>query len=189
MINNSTKIGKKTVIHANSTIYDSVSIGANCIIHSGTVIGCDGLGFARDAENWVKIVHLGKVKIGDNVEIGANCSIDRGSVGDTIIENQVKLDNQVHVAHNVNIGRATVIAANTAIAGSTVIGKNCTVSGGCGIIDNLKITDSVHITALSLVTKSITKPGTYTSGTTLMDHGLWKKNAVAFKKLKDIIKK
>ena len=147
------------------------------------------MGFVRDGENWVKIEHLGKVHIGDTVEIGANCSIDRGSVGDTIIENQVKLDNQVHVAHNVNIGRATVIAANTAIAGSTVIGKNCTVSGGCGIIDNLKITDSVHITALSLVTKSITKPGTYTSGTTLMDHGLWKKNAVAFKRLKDIIKK
>jgi len=189
VINNSTKIGKKTVIYANSTIYDSVSIGSNCIIHSGTVIGSDGLGFVRDGENWVKIEHLGKVHIGDTVEIGANCSIDRGSVGDTIIENQVKLDNQVHVAHNVNIGRATVIAANTAIAGSTVIGKNCTVSGGCGIIDNLKITDSVHITALSLVTKSITKPGTYTSGTTLMDHGLWKKNAVAFKRLKDIIKK
>jgi len=188
-IYNSTKVGIKTVVYANSTIYHSVSIGANCIIHSGTVIGSDGLGFAREGENWVKIEHLGKVIIGDNVEIGANCSIDRGSVGDTCIDNQVKIDNQVHIAHNVNIGRATVIAANTTIAGSTVIGKNCTVSGGCGIIDNLKITDSVHITALSLVSKSITQPGTYTSGTTLMDHSLWKRNAIAFKRLKDIIKK
>ena len=47
----------------------------------------------------------------------------------------------------------------------------------------------MNITALTLVTKSILKPGTYSSGTPVMDHGLWKKNAVAFKKLKDLIKK
>ena len=95
----------------------------------------------------------------------------------------------MHLAHNVQLGRSSVIAANTAIAGSTIIGKNCTVSGACGIIDNLTITDSVHITAGSLVTKSITKPGTYTSGTPLIEHNLWKRNAVVFKRLKDLIKK
>lgn len=189
VIDNYTKIGNQTFIYPNTTIYQKVSIGCNCIIHSGTVIGSDGLGFAREGKDWVKIEHLGKVLIGDNVEIGANCSIDRGSVGDTCLSEQVKIDNQVHIAHNVRIGRATAIAANTAIAGSTVIGENCTISGGCGIIDNLTITDSVNITALSLVTKSIDKPGTYTSGTTLMEHDLWKKNAVAFKRLKNIIKK
>ena len=153
------------------------------------MIGSDGLGFARAGENWVKIEHLGKVIIGDDVELGSNCSIDRGSVGDTHLDDQVKLDNDVHLAHNVHVGRASVIAANTTVAGSTTIGKNCTISGGCGIIDNLIITDSVHITALSLVTKSITKSGTYTSGTPLMEHSLWKRNAVAFKRLKDLIKK
>ena len=188
-IGSSSKVGDKTLIYSNVSIYDSVSIGTNCIIHSGTVIGSDGLGFARAGENWVKIEHLGKVIIGDDVELGSNCSIDRGSVGDTHLDDQVKLDNDVHLAHNVHVGRASVIAANTTVAGSTTIGKNCTISGGCGIIDNLIITDSVHITALSLVTKSITKSGTYTSGTPLMDHSLWKRNAVAFKRLKDLIKK
>ena len=84
---------------------------------------------------------------------------------------------------------SAAIAANSAIAGSTQIGKNCTISGNCGIIDNIIIGDEVNITALTLVTKSILKPGTYSSGTPVMDHGLWKKNAVAFKKLKDLIKK
>ena len=188
-IYDATKIGNGTKIYSNSTIYHSVIIGRNCIVHSGTVIGSDGFGFAREKDNWVKIEHLGKVIIGDNVEIGSNCSIDRGSLGDTFINDEVKIDNQVHLAHNVNIGRATAIAANTAIAGSTSVGKNCTISGGCGIIDNLKITDSVNITAHSLVTKSINKSGTYTSGTVLMEHNLWKRNAIAFKKLKDFIKK
>ena len=189
IIGNSVKIEDKTHVYSNVSIYHSVSIGSNCIIHSGAVVGSDGLGFARDGEDWVKIEHLGSVIIGNNVEIGSNCSIDRGSLGDTCLDDQVKLDNKVHLAHNVCIGRATVIAANTAIAGSTTIGKNCTISGGSGIIDNLNITDSVHITAFSLVIKSITKPGTYTSGTPLMEHSLWKRNAVAFKRLKDLIKK
>ncbi|GIS76495.1 MAG: hypothetical protein CM1200mP12_22140 [Gammaproteobacteria bacterium] len=64
------------------------------------------------------------------------------------------------------------------------MGKNCTVSGTCGIIDNLEITDSVHITAGSLVTKSITKPGTYTSGTPLIEHSLWKRMLLPLKNLK-----
>ena len=189
VIGESTSIGHRSIIQANVSIYNSVTIGDDCIIHAGSVIGSDGLGFARDGEDWEKIEHLGEVILGNNVEIGSNCSIDRGSAGNTFLDDQVKLDNNVHLAHNVHLGRSTVIAANTAIAGSTTLGKNCTVSGVCGIIDNLEITDSVHITAGSLVTKSITKPGTYTSGTPLIEHSLWKRNAVAFKKLKDLIKK
>ncbi len=188
-IGKSSKIADKSIINSNVSLYHSVIIGSETIIHSGTVIGSDGLGYARDGDSWVKIEHLGKVIIGNNVEIGANCSIDRGSAGNTFLDDQVKLDNNVHIAHNVSLGRSTVIAANTAIAGSTKIGKNCTVSGACGIIDNLKITDSVNITAGSLVTKSINKPGTYTSGTPLIEHSSWKRNAVIFKKLKDLIKK
>jgi len=189
VIGESTRIGDRSIIQSNVSIYHSVTIGNDCIIHSGSVIGSDGLGFARDGEDWEKIEHLGEVILGNNVEVGSNCSIDRGSAGNTMLDDQVKLDNNVHLAHNVHLGRSTVIAANTAIAGSTTLGKNCTVSGVCGIIDNLEITDSVHITAGSLVTKSITESGTYTSGTPLIEHSLWKRNAVAFKKLKDLIKK
>jgi len=71
-----TSIGDKTVIHSNVSIYHSVSIGQECIIHAGSVIGSDGLGFAREGQDWVKIEHLGEVIIGNNVEIGSNCSID-----------------------------------------------------------------------------------------------------------------
>ena len=189
VINNHTKIGSGTKIYPNCTLYDCISVGSHCIIHSGSVIGSDGLGFVKDKERWVKIEHLGKVVIGDRVEIGSNSSIDRGSVGSTIIGNDVKIDNLVHIAHNVVIGSGTAIAANSAIAGSTIIGRNCTIAGCCGIVDNIEITDSVNITAMTLVTKSIKTSGTYSSGTPLMDNREWRKNAVAFKKLKDFISK
>ena len=104
---------------------------SDCIIHSGTVIGSDGLGFAKENNTWFKIEHLGKVIIHDEVEIGSNSSVDRGSVGDTLISKNVKIDNLVHLAHNVEIGEGTAIAARSAIAGSTKIGKNCTLAGCC----------------------------------------------------------
>ncbi len=187
-------IGKNSIIrrgskiYPNTTIYDSVEIGENCIIHSGSVIGSDGLGFAKDKGKWVKIEHLGKVIIGDNVEIGSNTSIDRGSVGNTVIEDNVKIDNLVHLAHNVKIGSGTAIAANSAVAGSSSIGKNCTLAGCCAVVDNINVTDEVHITAMSLITKSINEKGIYSSGTPFMKNKDWKKNAVSFKKLHKLIK-
>ena len=182
-------IGRGTRIHANATIYNSVEIGANCIIHSGSVIGSDGLGFAKEKGKWIKIEHLGKVIIGNNVEIGSNTTIDRGSVGNTLIEDNVKIDNLVHLAHNVKIGSGTAIAASSAVAGSSSIGKNCTLAGCCAVVDNIEVTDEVHITAMSLITKSIKEKGVYSSGTPFMKNQEWKKNAVSFKKLHKFITK
>ncbi len=181
-------ISSGSKIYPNVSIYDSVEVGANCVIHSGAVIGSDGLGFAKEKGKWVKIEHLGKVIIGDNVEIGSNTSIDRGSVGNTLIGDNVKIDNLVHLAHNVRIGSGTAIAANSAVAGSSSIGKNCTLAGCCAVVDNVEVTDEVHITAMSLITKSIKEKGVYSSGTPFMSNKDWKKNAVSFKKLHKLIK-
>ena len=187
-IGKGSKIGKGSILYSNISLYDFVEIGSACVIHAGVVIGSDGLGFAKQNKTWVKIEHLGKVLIGDDVEIGSNSTIDRGSVGDTVIGNNVKIDNQVHIAHNVNIGTGTAIAGNSAIAGSTTIGKNCTLAGCSAIVDNISLTDEVHITAMSLITKSIKQSGIYSSGTPFMKNSDWKKNAVAFKRLHNLKK-
>lgn len=177
-----------TVIHSNASVYDSVEIGHDCIIHSGVVLGSDGLGFAKDNGAWVKIQHLGGVVIGNNVELGSNTTIDRGSVGDTILDDNVKIDNLVHLAHNVHIGSGTAIAANSAVAGSTKVGKNCTLAGCTALVDNIELVDEVHITAKSLITKSIKESGFYSSGTPFMKNTEWKKNAVGFKRLYKLLK-
>ena len=51
------------------------------IIHANSVIGSDGLGFAKTENSWEKIEHLGSVELKDNVEVGASCTIDRASLG------------------------------------------------------------------------------------------------------------
>jgi UDP-3-O-[3-hydroxymyristoyl] glucosamine N-acyltransferase len=137
-------------------------IGSKVIIHSGTVIGSDGFGQARNHDGtFQKIPQKGIVVIEEDVEIGSNCSIDRATMGKTIIHKGVKLDNQIQIAHNVEIGENTVIAAQSGIAGSTRIGKNCMIGGKVGIVGHIEICDNVILTAASNVSKSITKPGIY----------------------------
>ncbi|WP_415892572.1 UDP-3-O-(3-hydroxymyristoyl)glucosamine N-acyltransferase [Neptuniibacter sp. PT8_73] len=182
-------IGAESVINANVTLYTDVHIGENCLIHSGAVLGADGFGFANEAGSWVKIAQLGGVRVGNNVEIGAGTTVDRGALEHTIISDGVILDNQIQIAHNVTIGEKSAIAGCTAIAGSTKIGAGCTIAGACGITGHLNIAAGSHITAMSLVTKSITEPGVYSSGTGMLPHKKWKKNVVRFRQLDDLARR
>ncbi|MGH1441088.1 MAG: UDP-3-O-(3-hydroxymyristoyl)glucosamine N-acyltransferase [Cellvibrionaceae bacterium] len=179
-------IGAHSILYSNVNIYNGVHIGENCILHSASVIGSDGFGFAPSSEGWAKIYQLASVHIGDDVEIGAGTTIDRGALENTVIESGVKIDNQVQIAHNVRIGEHSAIAAAAAIAGSAIIGKRCTIAGGVGVVGHITIADDVHITAMSMITKSISQAGSYSSGVPMNNTRAWKKNAVRFNQLDDI---
>lgn len=176
-------VGARTRLAANVTLYHGIVIGCDCIIHAGAVIGADGFGFAPAGREWEKIYQLGSVIVGNKVEIGANTAVDRGALDNTVLSDGVKLDNLVQIGHNVRIGKNTAIAAHTAIAGSTTLGENCTVAGLVGISGHLTITDNVHITAMSMVSGSLTRAGSYSSGTALTPTHIWRKNAVRFRHL------
>jgi len=147
------------------TIYQDVYIANGTKIHANSVIGSDGFGFVQDKGKWLKMPHLGGVKIGKFVEIGSNTSVDRGLVGDTHIGDYVIIDNLVQIAHNVNIGANTAIAGCCAIAGSVKIGENCMLGGASSIAGHISIADNTIITGASAVTRSIEQAGTaYSSG-------------------------
>lgn len=182
-------IGEHTRLVARVTVGDRCTIGQRGLLHPGAVVGSDGFGQANDRGVWVKVPQLGRVVIADDVEVGANTTIDRGALGDTHIHEGVKLDNLIQVAHNVVIGAHTAIAGCAGIAGSAKIGRHCAIAGGAGIAGHLEIVDGVHITAMSLVTKSITAPGVYSSGTPLQENAKWHRNFVRFKKLDELAKR
>ncbi|HEY8857722.1 MAG TPA: UDP-3-O-(3-hydroxymyristoyl)glucosamine N-acyltransferase [Rugosibacter sp.] len=176
-------IGENVVIEAATrvaphvTIYAGCEIGARCIIHSGVVIGADGFGFARESAGaWVKIPQNGRVVIGEDVEIGANTTIDRGALGDTIVGNGVKLDNQIQIGHNVKIGTNTAIAGCVGVAGSASIGARCSIGGAAMIQGHLTLADDVVVTTGTLVTKSITRAGTYSGSSPFLAHADWLRN-------------
>jgi len=189
VIGDDTVIGSNCYFHANVTVYHGVSIGNHVIIHSSTVIGADGFGFANDRGTWVKIHQLGSVEIGDNVEIGACTTIDRGALGNTIIGNGVIIDNLVQIAHNVVVGDNSALAGCAAVSGSTKIGKNCMLAGGAGLVGHIELCDGVTITGRAVITKSISTPGAYSSGTPFEENRQWRKNAVRFSQLDNIAKR
>jgi UDP-3-O-[3-hydroxymyristoyl] glucosamine N-acyltransferase len=183
VIERGARIGPDTVLKSRVTVSEDCVIGARCLLHPGVVIGADGFGLAPDEGTWVKIEQLGAVRIGDDVEIGANTCIDRGALEDTVIEDGVKLDNLIQIGHNVRIGKHTAMAGCAAVAGSATIGAHCTFGGRAGVLGHLTIADHVHVSSMSLVTRSIHKPGQYTGVFPIDDNAAWEKNAATLKQL------
>lgn len=181
-------IGADTRLVANVTVCRAVVIGQRCLVHPGAVIGADGFGLAPDRGKWLKVPQVGSVRIGDDVEIGANTTIDRGAIEDTVIEDGVKLDNQIQIAHNVRIGAHTAIAGCTGVSGSTTIGKRCMIGGQVGIAGHLTICDDVVLTGRSFVSRSITRPGTYSSGLPVEEASRFRKNAARFYQLDEFVR-
>ena len=150
------KIGAKTVLMANITVYDDVVVGDRCLIQAGAVIGTDGLGCTRD-ENGVltKFPHLGGVVMGNDIEVGANCQIAKGSFSDTIIEDGCKMNGLCFIAHNCHLEKNVWITGDTMLCGSVHVGKNTTIFSNVIVRDQRNIGENVIVGMGSVVTKSI----------------------------------
>ena len=182
-------VGEHSRLVARVTLCHGVRIGRRVLMHPGVVIGSDGFGIANESGRWIKVPQVGGVVIGDDVEIGANTSIDRGAVEDTVLEEGVKLDNQIQVGHNVRIGAHTAIAGCVGIAGSARIGRHCAIGGGAGIVGHLELADHVQVTAMTLVTRSITEPGVYSSGVPAQPGMTWNRNYARLRELDELARR
>lgn len=177
------QLGAASWLHANVVIGDGCQLGERVIVHPNAVIGADGFGNAWTGEAWYKIPQIGRVLIGNDVEIGASTTIDRGALGDTVLEDGVRLDNQIQIAHNVHIGKHTAMAGCVGVAGSTRIGAYCTFGGSAMILGHLDIADKVNVMAGTLVGKSILKAGTYVGQYPVQSHEDWLANAAHLRRL------
>lgn len=189
VVEKNVRIGANTRLFANVTIGEGCSVGDNNILHSGVVIGADGFGFVWDQNSYMKVPQLGSVQIGNDVEIGANTTIDRGAIGNTVVEDGVKIDNQIQLGHNDHVGEHTTISGHTGIAGSVKIGRNCVIGGGVGIGDNLEIADRVILTGRTNVANSIKEPGMYASVIPAIAAGKWRRILARIKQLDDLAKR
>lgn len=182
-IGDNVSIGEGTTLFSGVKIYSESIIGKACEIHAGSIVGCDGFGFAPSESGvYNKIPQIGNVIIEDNVAIGSGTTIDRATMGSTIIRKGVKLDNQIQVAHNVEIGKNTVIAAQSGIAGSTSIGENCMIGGQVGVAGHLKIGNYVRIQAQSGIGRNL-KDNEIVQGSPALPYSDYNKSYVHFKNL------
>lgn len=175
-------IGDNTVIRAGVKIYEGCRLGADCIIHSGVVIGADGFGFAPKGEIYEKIPQTGIVVIEDNVEIGANTTVDRATFGCTRIGAGTKLDNLIQIAHNVEVGENNVFASQVGVAGSTKIGNHNMVGGQVGFAGHINIGNYNQIGAQSGIPNDV-GDGKRLMGYPAVEARQFAKNAVYIRRL------
>jgi UDP-3-O-[3-hydroxymyristoyl] glucosamine N-acyltransferase len=179
------RIGPGSIVYPNVSILSGTVIGARAIIHSGTVIGSDGYGFAREGERHIKIPQVGTVQIDDDCEIGANNTIDRAALGKTWIQSGVKTDNLVQIAHNVVVGENTLIIAQVGISGSAVIGRNVILAGQAGVAGHITVGDGVMVGGKSGVAQSI-PAGQIVSGNPTMPHQTYLRTRMLIRRLPEM---
>ena len=149
------RLGRGCTLHPQVVLYPRTVLGDAVIIHSGTVLGADGFGYAWFDGAHQRIPHVGRVVLGDDVEFGANCAVDRGSLGDTVVGRGVKMGNLTHVAHNVRVGEDSLLAGMVGIAGSARIGKGVWMGGQSGVINHLEIGDGARLAVAAKVLRDV----------------------------------
>lgn len=148
------RIGDGTVVSPFVRIYDNVTIGKECFVKEGAVIGGEGFGFERDEDgNRFRFPQIGGVKIGNHVEIGGNTCIDRGALSDTVLEDYAKVDNLCHIAHNAHIGKNAVVVACAEVSGSCKVGENTWVGPNACIRDQRNVGSNTMIGMGAVVVK------------------------------------
>ena len=170
-------LGRGTIVHSGAHI-ENATIGADCIINSGAVIGKDGFGYTRQNGKNIFIPHVGRVVIGERVSVGANTCIDRGAMTDTRIGDGTKIDNLCQIAHGVVIGSECFLASGVGIAGGVVVGDRALLGGHVGVANGVKIGDDASVGANSGVFRNIPNGESHMGypagpGTEFMRHYAW----------------
>lgn len=184
------EIGADSALHPGVKIYNRSVVGNRVIIHSNTVIGSDGFGFAPQPDGtYSKIPQIGNVVIEDDVEIGSNTAIDRATMGSTYIRKGVKLDNLIQIAHNVDVGEHSVVAAQSGISGSSKLGGNSVIGGQVGIAGHLSLAKGTQIGAQAGINFSIAEENKQWHGSPAQPLRDWMRASVIFKQLPNVEKR
>ncbi|KUK42052.1 MAG: UDP-3-O-[3-hydroxymyristoyl] glucosamine N-acyltransferase [Thermovirga sp.] len=188
-VGESVKIGARTRIEHGVVLYDGTIVGEDCLIHAGSVIGCDGFGFLLNrAPKPIKIPQLGRVRIGNRVEIGACSTIDRATLDETVVGDDTVIDNHVHIGHNAKIGKGCVLVAMVGIAGSAVLEDGVVMAARSGVADHVRVGKGAVIAAHGGATKDV-PPGKVYSGFPAREHDQEMKRQVIVGKLVELYPK
>jgi UDP-3-O-[3-hydroxymyristoyl] glucosamine N-acyltransferase len=200
------RIGRNAVIHPHVVVYEGAEIGDDFLAHShaavrefcrignrvtlqnGVVVGGDGFGFAKRADNThEKIVQSGVTILEDDVEIQTLTSVDRATVGETRVKRGAKIDSLVQIGHACTVGEDNIICAQTGLAGSTVLERNVLLAGQVGSSGHLTVHEGAIVYAQSGIGGDV-EAGGRISGSPAFAAGEWLRAVTAFPKLPDLLK-
>ena len=181
-------IGDDFTAHSHSVVREFCRIGNRVILQNNVVIGGDGFGFAKRADNsHHKIVQSGITVIEDDVEIQSLTSVDRASMGETRVKRGAKIDSLVQVGHNCVVGEDNIICSQTGLAGSSILEKDVLLAGQVGVSGHLTIHEGATIYAQSGIGGDVLRRARM-SGSPAFDASEWLRAITAFQKLPEILR-
>ena len=124
IIEHDVKIGSNTHIDAHAHIKPYTTIGKDCNIFHGAVVGEIPQDLKFNGEK-------SQLIIGDVTTIREFCTLNRGTneSGQTTIGSHCLLLAYVHVAHDCSIGDHSILANGVQLGGHVEIGKHVTIGG------------------------------------------------------------
>jgi UDP-3-O-[3-hydroxymyristoyl] glucosamine N-acyltransferase len=165
----SAQIGEDSFLHPHAVVHERCVVGKRVVLHTGSVIGSEGFGWAFIEGRLERIPQVGNVVLEDDVEIGANSCVDRAQTGSTSIGRGTKIDNLVQIGHNCRIGMHCAIASQTGLAGSTIVGDYVKMAGQVGVSGHVRIGSRSTIAGQAGVWGDI-EEGAMVSGNPARDH-------------------
>ncbi|ACO04478.1 MAG TPA: acyl-ACP--UDP-N-acetylglucosamine O-acyltransferase [Persephonella sp.] len=151
VIEEDVEIGDNTELESHVSVKRYTTIGSDCKIHEGSVIGGipQHLGF-KGEETYVRI--------GNNVTIREYVTIHRGTSFDdgiTKIDDNSYLMAYVHIAHDCKVGHDTILANAVTLAGHVKIGNYVFIGGLTPIHQFCRVGDYAMVGGASAVDKDI----------------------------------
>jgi UDP-3-O-[3-hydroxymyristoyl] glucosamine N-acyltransferase len=188
VIYESARIGDDFIAHSHAVVREFCTIGDRVILQNGVVVGGDGFGFAKRADNsHHKIVQSGVTVVEDDVEIQSLTSVDRASIGETRVRRGAKIDSLVQIGHGCVVGEDNIICSQTGLAGSSILEKNVLLAGQVGISGHLTIHEGAIVYAQSGIGGDV-KANARVSGSPAFDASEWLRAITAFQKLPEILR-
>lgn len=144
------EVGAGTVVGPNVTILRFSSLGENCRVHAGAVVGDlpQDVSFGGDESH---------VRIGDGCQLRECVTVHRGTEAgsSTVIGDDCMLMATSHVAHNCVVGSKVVLANGAALGGRVEVGQGAFFGGGAMVHQFCRIGRLAMISGASAIKRDV----------------------------------
>ncbi len=181
-------IGDESLLYPNVTIYDRCVVGNRVTLHSSTVIGHDGFGYATHKGAHHKIPQMGIAVVEDDVEMGAGCAIERAAMGETRIGKGTKFADLISIGHGAAIGHHCLFVSLVGVSGSVEVGNYVVLGGQVGVAGHLKIGNFVQAAARTAIAQDV-PDNMKVGGAPAIEFDKAKRNALAALELYELMKR
>lgn len=143
-------------VHVERCVTISHSVVGDCSrFYDGCKIGTDDFAYYEHCGDVVRFEQLGGVSIGKNCEFYPNSCVGRGTLKDTVIGDNVKVDHLCQIGHNCIVEDSVCLCVGSVLLGCSIVRKGSYVGAGAIILNGIEVGENCVIGAGSVVTKNV----------------------------------